>query len=123
MFFREVFRLRTILNRLLEYRRHISIAFIVSVSFGVLMVGTKNSAHQAPRPPMFVLQIGIGKYLDAPQWTDLRGAVTDVVEMRKVLESDRFGVPAANIVTLKDEQGTKQEIFASFRDHLIVNAK
>jgi hypothetical protein len=25
------------------------------------------------RPPMFVLQIGIGKYLDAPTWTDLRG--------------------------------------------------
>src|SRR6476620_415900 len=47
----------------------------------------------AERPPMFVLQVGIGKYLHSPTWATLRGAVNDVVEMRKVLESDRFNVP------------------------------
>lgn len=75
------------------------------------------------RPPMFVLQVGIGKYINAPVWAELRGAVTDVVEMRKVLESERWGVPSANIVTLTDEQGTKPLIFEKFRTHLIANAK
>ena len=36
---------------------------------------------------MFVLQVGIGKYLDAPTWTDLRGSINDVMEMRKLLDS------------------------------------
>src|SRR5688572_2514948 len=123
MFFREFFLVRTIPDCPIAHRRHISIALISFVGLSIFAQGTRTSAHQASRPPMFVLQVGIGKYLDAPAWTDLRGAVTDVVEMRKVLESDRFQVPAANIVTLKDEQGTKQKIFASFRNHLLAGAK
>ena len=72
---------------------------------------------------MFVLQVGIGKYRDAPKWSDLRGSITDVVEMRKLLESERFQVPAANITTLTNEKATKQGIFNAFRDALINNAK
>ena len=75
------------------------------------------------RPPMFVLQVGIGKYLHSPTWATLRGAVNDVVEMRKVLESDRYNVPPANILTLTDEQGTKAKIFEAFQTHLIANAR
>lgn len=72
------------------------------------------------RPPMFVLQVGIGKYVNAPP---LSGSVNDVVEMRKVLEGERYNVPAANIVTLTDEQGTKKGIFEKFQTHLIANAR
>jgi len=97
--------------------------FAAAVSVILVAIGTESKAEQNLRPPMFVLQVGIGKYLNAPKWTDLRGPVTDVVEMRKVLESDRFQVPAGNIVTLKDEQATKQQIFTAFRDHLIANAR
>jgi hypothetical protein len=72
---------------------------------------------------MFVLQVGIGKYKHTPTWTELRGAVTDVVEMRKVLESERYGIPAENIVTLTDAQATKAAIFEKFQSHLITNAR
>ncbi len=72
------------------------------------------------RPPMFVLQVGIGKYVNAPP---LSGSVNDVVEMRKVLEGERYNVPAENIVTLTDAQGTKQTIFEKFRTHLIGKAR
>ena len=77
----------------------------------------------AERPPMFVLQVGIGKYLHSPTWATLRGAVNDVVEMRKVLESDRYNVPPANIVMLTDEQGTKAKIFEAFQTHLVAEAR
>jgi hypothetical protein len=69
------------------------------------------------------LQVGIGKYLHSPTWATLRGAVNDVVEMRRVLESDRYNVPSANIVTLTDEQGTKTKIFEAFQTHLIAKAR
>lgn len=84
---------------------------------------TADRSFSTERPPMFVLQVGIGKYLNAPTWATLRGAVNDVVEMRKVLESDRFRVPPDNIVTLTDEQGTKAQIFEKFRTHLIARAR
>jgi hypothetical protein len=72
---------------------------------------------------MYVLQVGIGKYQYTPTWAQLRGAVNDVVETRKLLESERFGIPSSHIVTLTDAQGTKQQIFDKFRAHLIANAK
>jgi len=72
---------------------------------------------------MFVLQVGIGKYLDAPTWTDLRGSINDVMEMRKLLDGERFQVPPANIVTLTNEQATKQKIFAAYQENLIGKAK
>jgi len=105
---------------------------IVTIYFAALLtvVGFESanrpvSAHpQAQqRPPMFVLQVGIGKYLNAPKWADLRGSVTDVMEMRKVLEGDRFRIPPSNIITLTNDQATKQKIFSTFQDHLIANAK
>lgn len=78
---------------------------------------------QQQRPPMFVLQVGIGKYLNSPKWADLRGSITDVVEMRKVLESERYRVPPANITTLTNEDATKQGIFNAFQASLISKAK
>ncbi len=72
------------------------------------------------RPPMFVLQVGIGKYVAAPELT---GSVNDVKEMRKVLEGERYGIDPKNIVTLTDSQGTKPVIFEKFQTHLIANAR
>jgi hypothetical protein len=72
------------------------------------------------RPPMFVLQVGIGKYVNAPP---LSGSVNDVVEMRKVLEGERYKVPPENIVTLTDAEGTKQAIFEKYKTHLIAKAR
>jgi hypothetical protein len=80
----------------------------------------EHQTHDPVRPPMFVLQVGIGKYMNAPP---LSGSVNDVVEMRKVLEGERYGIPAANILTLTDAQGTKQQIFEAFQKHLIAKAR
>jgi hypothetical protein len=72
---------------------------------------------------MYVLQVGIGKYQHTPTWAELRGSITDVMEMRKVLEGERWKIPPANIVTLTDAEGTKQNIFEKFQSHLIANAE
>ena len=86
-------------------------------------IGPGSTVEAQKRPPMFVLQVGIGKYLNSPKWADLRGSITDVVEMRKLLESDRFNVPAENISTLTNEKATKQAVFAAFKTTLIDKAK
>lgn len=102
------------------------LAIIAAVSYWVCSseaTSARVAARPAKRPQMFVLQVGIGKYKHSPTWAELRGAVTDVVEMRKVLEGERYGIPPENIVTLTDEQGTKQQIFEKFRSHLIANAE
>lgn len=83
----------------------------------------KAIEQQNTKPPMFVLQVGIGKYLNGPKWADLRGSETDVDEMRKLLEGERFQIPSANVVTLKNEKATKSDIFSAFANHLVANAK
>jgi hypothetical protein len=104
------------------------ILFLLATFISACFLAVKESRigeakAQQQRPPMFVLQVGIGKYLDAPKWSDLRGSITDVVEMRKLLEGERFQIPAANITTLTNEKATKHGIFAAFRDALINKAK
>lgn len=101
------------------------LAVVAAVSYWLCSsrAETKIRTVTDERPPMYVLQVGIGKYLHAPTWAELRGAVNDVVEMRKVLEGERYGIPAENIVTLTDAQGTKKQIFEQFETHLIANAK
>ena len=76
----------------------------------------------AEKPPMFVLQIGIGKYLDSARLPTLRGSRPDVEKMRELLMSDRYGVSEKNIRTLLDDEATKGRIFAEFENHLIRNA-
>jgi hypothetical protein len=105
---------------------------IITIYFAVLLMAIGFRSANQPvsadpqsqqRPPMFVLQVGIGKYLNAPKWADLRGSITDVVEMRKLLEGERFQVPTNNIVTLTNEQATKLKIFAVFQANLIAKTK
>lgn len=102
------------------------LAFVATSWILAVPAGTRDrvaASVEPARPPMFVLQVGIGKYQHTPTWAELRGAVTDVVEMRKVLEGERWGIPVANIVTLTDAQGTKQLIFENFQTHLIAKAR
>ncbi len=72
------------------------------------------------KPPMFVLQVGIGKYLYAPE---LKGSRFDVEGMKEVLTGERFGIPKSNIHTLLDEQTTKEQIIKEFENHLIKNVR
>ena len=85
--------------------------------------GAQRTANAAVRPPMYALQIGIRKYKYAPVWAELKGAINDVAGVREVLESDRYGVPSANIVTLTDDQATKENILKTFRSHLVARAR
>ncbi len=79
--------------------------------------------RQMEKSPMFVLQVGIGKYLDSARLPTLRGSRTDVEKMRELLTSERFNVPEKNIHTLLDVEATKPRIFAEFENHLINNAR
>ncbi|CAN5553929.1 hypothetical protein BH10ACI2_BH10ACI2_08590 [soil metagenome] len=94
---------------------------IVAAIFAIAL-NSPNAAAES-RPPMFVLQVGISKYLNAPKWAQLSGPVNDVVKMREVLEGERYRVPSANIVTLIDAQGTKATIFDKYRNHLIAKVR
>jgi hypothetical protein len=108
-------------------RKNLILGFAAVVGIlGLSQIGDRTADAESlaqSRPPMFVLQVGIGKYLNSPKWADLRGSITDVVEMRKLLVGDRFLVPQTNIETLTDEKATKQGIFSAFQKNLIANAK
>jgi hypothetical protein len=84
---------------------------------------TRHPANNAARPPMYALQVGIRKYKYAPVWAELKGSINDVVGIREVLESERYGIPSANIVTLTDDQATKENILKTFRSHLVAKAR
>ncbi|OBQ35469.1 MAG: peptidase C14 [Anabaena sp. CRKS33] len=65
------------------------------------------------------LLIGINQYSQNPA---LAGCVTDV-ELQRELLINRFGFPAADILTLTDKQATKDLITAAFVDHLSQQVK
>ncbi len=93
----------------------------IAASVVLTLTGPSYVRSAAPEsPPMFVLQVGISDYVYAKK---LRGPVNDVTEMRKLLEGERFKVPAGNIVTLTNAEGTKQNIFDKYRDHLVANVR
>ena len=101
------------------------LAFVAAASYWICSTPVETAKRVVgpeDRPPMFALQVGIGKYTHAPTWAELLGAVTDVVEMKKVL-IDRFSVPSENIVTLTDAEGTKENIFRMYKTHLIAKAR
>lgn len=84
---------------------------------------TRDSMTQTEKPPMFVLQVGIGKYKNSGSWNELKGAVNDVAGMQKILE-ERFKVPKENFAeALLDEKATKQNIIAAFEKNLIEKAR
>ncbi|MEO8042588.1 MAG: caspase family protein [Acidobacteriota bacterium] len=110
----------------LSHKRFLSVSLLALMAMASYWLwGTRVETAESrivveERPPMFVLQVGIGKYVNAPP---LSGSVNDVVEMRKVLEGERYQIPPSNIVTLTDAEGTKQKIFEKFQTHLIAKAR
>ncbi|MBE9004108.1 caspase family protein [Fortiea sp. LEGE XX443] len=66
-----------------------------------------------PTPRKLALLIGINQYRKSPP---LSGCLTDV-ELQKELLIHRFGFLAANILTLTDEQASREFIEAAFLDH------
>ncbi|MDZ7958273.1 MAG: caspase family protein [Aulosira sp. DedQUE10] len=76
-----------------------------------------NRYYQALAQPSLrklALLIGINQYSQNPA---LSGCLTDV-ELQKELLMHRFGFPAANILTLTEEQASREFIEAAFLEHL-----
>jgi Caspase domain len=66
------------------------------------------------------LLVGINQY---PQYnTPLIGCLTDV-ELQRELLIHRFGFQSSDILTLTDQQATREEIEATFLDHLVKPTK
>ncbi len=76
-----------------------------------------NRYYQALAQPSLrklALLIGINQYSQNPA---LSGCLTDV-ELQKELLMHRFGFPASNILTLTEEQASREFIESAFLDHL-----
>ncbi|WP_298913754.1 caspase family protein [uncultured Nostoc sp.] len=76
-----------------------------------------NRYYQAlaqPSPRKLALLIGINQY---PKIPDLRGCLTDV-ELQKELLIHRFGFQGSDILTLTEEEASREFIEAAFLDHL-----
>jgi hypothetical protein len=81
-----------------------------------------NRYYQAlaqPKPRKLALLIGINQY---PQSPVLSGCLTDV-ELQKELLIHRFGFASADILTLTEEQASREFIEAACLDHLGNQAK
>jgi Caspase domain len=76
-------------------------------------------ALAAPSPRKLALLIGINQY---PQSPALGGCLTDV-ELQRELLIHRFGFASADILTLTEEQASREFIEAAFLDHLGNQAK
>lgn len=72
-----------------------------------------------PTPRKLALLVGINQYRKS---SSLNGCLTDV-ELQKELLVHRFGFQAADILTLTEEQASREFIEAAFLDHLVKQAK
>ncbi|HWT01785.1 MAG TPA: caspase family protein [Pyrinomonadaceae bacterium] len=93
-------------------------------SFGGAPPQAHARASSTPSYPenleKFVLQVGIDKYQYEAK---LEGCVQDVLDMKELLTSPKYAVPAGNILTLLNEQATHEGIVAAFKKQLIENAR
>ncbi|BAT56507.1 Peptidase C14, caspase catalytic subunit p20 [Nostoc sp. NIES-3756] len=81
-----------------------------------------NSYYQAlaqPTPRKLALLIGINQYRKS---SSLSGCLTDV-ELQKELLIHRFGFQGSDILTLTEEQASREFIEAAIVDHLVKQAK
>ena len=85
---------------------------------------TSHSKEQSQQPPRsFALLIGISDYyqLGRRPWPKLNTG-QELDTLREILIS-KWGFSSDDILTLKDNSATKQNIISSFRHHLIDKAK
>ncbi|MEH2027421.1 caspase family protein [Nostoc sp.] len=81
-----------------------------------------NRYYQAlaqPSPRKLALLVGINQY---PKFSALSGCLTDV-ELQRELLIHRFGFQGSDILTLTEEQASREFIEAAFLDHLGKQAK
>jgi hypothetical protein len=106
---------RTFLNRIGSILAVLGIAETEWLSLG-------NRYYQAlaqPSPRKLALLIGINQY---PQIPTLSGCLTDV-DLQRELLIHRFGFQGSDILTLTEEQASREFIEAAFLDHLGKQAK
>ncbi|HYX13911.1 MAG TPA: caspase family protein [Nostoc sp.] len=106
---------RTFLNRIGSILAVLGIAEAEWLSLG-------NRYYQAlaqPSPRKLALLIGINQY---PQIPVLSGCLTDV-DLQRELLIHRFGFQGSDILTLTDEQASREFIETAFLDHLGKQAK
>ena len=65
--------------------------------------------NETNSPNKRALLIGVNKYPNLPDYSQLRGCVNDVELMRRTLETS-FGFPPGNITVLRDEEATHNGI-------------
>lgn len=78
-----------------------------------------SQALAQPTPRKLALLIGINQYQKSPS---LNGCLTDV-ELQKELLIHRFGFQSSDILTLTEEQASREFIEAAFLDHLTKQAQ
>jgi Caspase domain len=76
-------------------------------------------ALSEPTPRKLALLVGINNY---SQTKNLSGCLTDV-ELQRELLINRFGFNPSDIITLTDQQATRENIEAAFVEHLLAQAK
>lgn len=115
----------------------VSRAAALALAAALVSVVAGTGASQAPSPPASAtpasrspaagvvtrraLLIGIDNYL-SDQMRTLRGCVNDVARMKSVLMG-RFEVEETNILTLKNEEATREAILGAIQTHLIDKAR
>lgn len=87
---------------------------------GWLRLGDRYyQALAQPTPRKLALLVGINQYSSTQA---LSGCLTDV-ELQRELLIHRFGFKAEDILTLTEQQATRQQIEAAFQEHLTKQAK
>ena len=100
--------------------------FLGRVGWAIAALGLSDAAwlrssdryYQALAQPTLrklALLVGINQY---PSTQPLRGCLTDV-ELQRELLIHRFGFQEADILTLTEQQATREQIEAAFLEHLI----
>lgn len=80
----------------------------------------KVLAQSTPRK--LALLVGINSYPQTKRFNNLQGCLNDV-ELQRQLLIYRFGFNPKDIVTLTDQQATRNGILTAFNEHLIEQAK
>ena len=115
-------KIKVLTNKLISF---LWVCAIFSLAVFSIIAQEKKSPGLAAKTetiqPKFALMIGITKYKN-DKLNRIDGCRNNVPILRETLVKD-YGFSEENIVTLIDEQATKDAIISKFHTHLIENAK